>query len=58
MGTTTASVTVTVIQKPVIASFTATPSTVSAGQASTLAWTVTGTDPQLGAYAGTVAVRP
>lgn len=43
VGSTTASVTVTVIQKPIIASFTATPETISAGQSSTLAWVVTGT---------------
>ncbi len=43
VGTTTASVTVTVIQKPVIASFTASPAAIAAGQASTLSWSVTGT---------------
>ncbi len=43
-GTTTASATVTVVPTtvPLISSFTATPSTIVLGQASTLAWSVTG----------------
>jgi len=42
VGTVTRSVTVTVITKPVISSFTATPTAITAGQSSTLAWTVSG----------------
>jgi hypothetical protein len=41
-GSATASVTVTTGILPVITSFTATPSTVTAGQSTTLSWTVTG----------------
>ena len=40
--TTTASVVVSVVPKPVISSFTATPSLISNAQTSTLAWTVSG----------------
>lgn len=63
-GTSTASVTITVGAAPVIASFSATPSHVSAGQSSTLAWVVTGAtslsiDQGVGSVAGTsVAVSP
>lgn len=41
-GTTTASVTVTVLQPPTITSFTASPGTIAPGQSATLAWVVNG----------------
>jgi uncharacterized repeat protein (TIGR02543 family) len=59
VGTVTSSVTVTVITKPVISSFTATPSSITVGGSSTLAWTVTGIgvtcilDQGIGAVGGT-----
>ncbi|HEU4951478.1 MAG TPA: glycoside hydrolase family 44 protein, partial [Holophagaceae bacterium] len=64
-GSTQATVTVTVAApKPLIASFTASPSTISAGGSSTLAWSVTGAtslslNPNIGAVSGSsYAVSP
>ena len=66
-GSTTAQATVTVqapAAKPVIASFTATPSTIPPGASSTLAWSVTGADtieidPGIGTVTGSsVSVSP
>jgi PKD repeat protein len=63
-ATATATVTVTPFPVPVIASFTATPSTIARGASSTLAWSVTGAtslsiDNGIGAVTGTsVVVTP
>lgn len=62
--TKTATVTVVAVASPVISTFTATPATITSGQSSTLAWSVTGADslsisPTVGAVTGTsVAVSP
>lgn len=59
VGTVTSSVTVTVITKPVISSFTASPSSITVGGSSTLAWTVAGSgvtyslDQGIGSVGGT-----
>lgn len=65
VGSTQATATVTVTApKPLIASFTASPSTITAGASATLAWSVTGAtslslDPGIGAVTGTSrAVSP
>jgi uncharacterized repeat protein (TIGR02543 family) len=64
VGSTSKTVTVTVVPYPVIGSFTATPSAVAAGDSVTLAWSVTGAaslsiDQGVGAVTGTsVAVVP
>lgn len=60
-GNATASATVTVVPAPVIASFTATPSAITTGQSSTLAWSVSGAtglslDQGIGAVTGTSRV--
>ncbi|HEY4640338.1 MAG TPA: hypothetical protein VII75_03265, partial [Thermoanaerobaculia bacterium] len=63
-GTSTAQVTVDVVEVPKILSFTATPSNISAGDSSTLSWSVTGVffatiDPVGGVFAeGSLNVSP
>ena len=65
VGTVSRSVTVTVITKPIISSFTATPPSITTGQSSTLGWSVSGIgtsvsiDQGIGTVAGTsLSINP